>query len=179
MRFAVLVSLAAIVAAPAASSQSIGPGYGYPGNFGGSSDPAGQLSTQTNINSGGGRAWTTPVATARILIEQGRYAAAARLLSGPHVRQGKETRFLKGVSSLGMGDADTARRHFSHVARADNYREPSALTGLAAAELELGNVSAARDILGTLKEQQAKCKGECRRAKSLDRAVAALEKALV
>ncbi|WP_144037242.1 hypothetical protein [Sphingomonas sp. TZW2008] len=175
MRIAVWMSLAMVAAAPAAA-QTIAPGYGYPGNFGGSANPSAQLSTQVDPNAGG--RWVGPTRSARAMIDAGRYAEAARILSSPGVVQGKDTRFLKGVSLLALGDANAARRNFRQAARADNYREPAYLTGLAAAELKLGNQAAARGILDTLRTQQAQCDGTCTRAASLDRAVTALGRAL-
>lgn len=179
MRLAWLFPVALTAAAPAVAQVSIGPGYGYPGA------PASALGVPTNSAFQAipyfprSTQRSFPVDAARKLILDGRYAEADRVLDHFDVRQtAAETNLLKGITSLKLGNAEGARWRFLKAAKITRYRDPNALTGLAAAELSLGNKDAARAILGKLRSQQEKCGTRCTRSESLDRAVTALERDL-
>ncbi|WBH16265.1 tetratricopeptide repeat protein [Sphingomonas radiodurans] len=179
MRLAWLFPLAVIAAAPAVAQVSIGPGYGSPGAPASALGVPANSALQPTPYFPGSTKRYFPVEAARKLILEGRYAEADRVLDHFYVRQTTaETNLLKGITSLKLGDADAARWRFLRAAKITRYRDPSALTGLAAAELSLGNEDAARDILGKLRSQQEKCGTGCARNESLSRAVSALEREL-
>lgn len=178
MRLTFLLPLALAGATPAlAQNNPTVPGYtGGETNFGQSYD----------LNQTPGSGYTGPAATngkalehARLLLSQGDYAQANGQLTYLLGRMGtNEVRFLKGVALLGMGDARAARGYFDAVSKSRSYRHPGALSGLALAQIRLGNVDAAQDILRRLQVQQTKCNTGCARAPSLDQAVTVVEKAL-
>ena len=87
--------------------------------------------------------------------------------------------FLKGVTKLGLGDAAAARRYFEQSLSRGRNGTPGAMSGLALAEIQLGNMDAANDLLGRLRHQQQVCADNCDRAESLDQAIAVVEKALI
>lgn len=117
---------------------------------------------------------------AQSLIAAGRYGEADGLLSKLIGQtSSKQVRFLKGVAKLGMGDAQSARRYFEKSLYQGRNGYPGAMSGLALAEIRLGNRDAAENILDKLRYQQEKCGKDCDRAKPLDQAVAVVEKALI
>ena len=117
---------------------------------------------------------------ARALVGEGRYAEADVLLTELYGKtSSRQVRFLKGVTSLALGDAQAARRYFSKALPNGRSGDPGAMSGLALAEIKLGNSDAARDILVKLRYQQDKCGLNCDRAKPLKQAVAVVEKALI
>jgi len=119
------------------------------------------------------------VSRAQRLIAGGDYANADALLSTMIGQtSNKQVRFLKGVAKLGMGDAAAARRYFEKSLYSNRSGYPGAMSGLALAEIRLGNRSAAEDILQKLRYQQEKCRSDCDRAEPLDQAIAVVEKAL-
>lgn len=119
------------------------------------------------------------IGKAQGLLAVGRYAEADMLLSNLIGRtSSKQVRFFKGAAKLGMGDAVAARRYFKKSVHQGRNGYPGALSGLAIAEIRLGNRDAAENILQKLRNQQAKCGLGCDRAKLLDQAVAVVEKAL-
>lgn len=114
------------------------------------------------------------------LIAAGQYRQADVLLSKLIGQtSNKQVRFLKGVAKLGMGDAQSARRYFEKSLYSGRNGYPGAMSGLALAEIRLGNRDAAENILDKLRYQQEKCGKYCDRAKPLDQAVAVVEKALI
>ncbi|KQN08626.1 hypothetical protein ASE85_17015 [Sphingobium sp. Leaf26] len=114
------------------------------------------------------------------LIAAGQYGQADVLLSKLIGQSSsKQVRFLKGVAKLGMGDAQSARRYFEQSLYRGRNGYPGAMSGLALAEIRLGNRDAAENILDKLRYQQEKCGHDCDRAKPLDQAVAVVEKALI
>ena len=60
-----------------------------------------------------------------------------------------------------------------------HYRHVGAVSGLAIAEIRLGNADTARDLLQNLRSQQEKCGMDCSRAQSIQQAIGAVEKAFV
>ncbi|KAA9016402.1 tetratricopeptide repeat protein [Sphingobium limneticum] len=120
------------------------------------------------------------VAHAQKLIAAGNYAEADAMLSKIiGETSSKQVPFLKGVAKLGMGDAAAARRYFEKSLYYGKNGMPGAMSGLALAEIRLGNRDAAQNILDKLRYQQEKCSSNCDRAKPLDQAVAVVEKALI
>ncbi|MFC3442608.1 tol-pal system YbgF family protein [Sphingobium rhizovicinum] len=116
---------------------------------------------------------------AQRLIAAGDYAQADDLLSVLVGRSSsRQVRFLKGVARLGMGDAAAARRYFEQSLYRGRNGYPGAMSGLALAEIRLGNRDAAENILTKLRYQQERCGQSCDRAKPLDAAVSVVEKAL-
>ncbi|WP_088185542.1 tetratricopeptide repeat protein [Sphingobium sp. Z007] len=113
------------------------------------------------------------------LIASGDYVQADSLLTDLIGRtSSRQVRFLKGVTRLGMGDAAGARRYFEQSLYRGRNGYPGAMSGLALAEIRLGNRDAAQDILQKLRNQQHVCGNDCDRAKPLDQAIAVVEKAL-
>jgi tetratricopeptide (TPR) repeat protein len=116
---------------------------------------------------------------AQKLIATGQYAEADGILTKLVGRtSSKRLRFLKGVSRLGMGDAAGARRYFERSLSYGRGGSPGVLSGLAIAEIRLGNRDAAENILQKLRNQQKNCASNCERAKPIDDAVIVVEKAL-
>ncbi|CAM8671108.1 tetratricopeptide repeat protein [Sphingobium cupriresistens] len=176
MRLTILLPLCAAIAAPAyAQNHGIsgittnfptpmsGPITGYgPDNF-------------RSVNGGA----YNDVSRAQRLIASGNYAQADGVLTNLVGRtSSRQVRFLKGVARLGLGDATGARRYFEQSLYRGRNGYPGAMSGLALAEIRLGNRDAAQDILGKLRNQQEKCGSDCDRAKPLDQAIAVVEKAL-
>jgi len=119
------------------------------------------------------------VSQAQALIADGQYAQADDLLSDLVGRtDAKQVRFLRGVAKLGLGDAAAARRYFEQSLYYGRNGFPGAMSGLALAEVRLGNRDAAERILVQLRSQQSKCADHCDRAASLDQAITVVEKAL-
>jgi hypothetical protein len=52
------------------------------------------------------------------------------------------------------------------------------MSGLALAEIRLGNPDAARDLLQKLEYQKGKCAANCDRAQAIDQAIGVVTKAL-
>lgn len=120
------------------------------------------------------------ITRAQELIVTGQYMQADRLLTTLMGRSSsKQVRFLKGAAKLGLGDADAARRYFEKSLYQGRNGYPGAMSGLAIAEIRLGNRAAAESLLGKLRSQQAKCGSDCDRAQSLGQAVQVVEKALI
>ncbi|WP_370308935.1 tetratricopeptide repeat protein [Sphingobium abikonense] len=116
---------------------------------------------------------------ARELVAQGKYDEADPILNRLMGRTpSKDVRFLRGVTKLGLGDADAARRYFVRSVHRGFHYHPGSLSGLALAEIRLGNVDAANDILARLRKQQAACDNRCERAPALDAAITVVEKNL-
>lgn len=116
---------------------------------------------------------------ARKLIASGDYVKADNLLSDVVGRtESRQARFLKGVAKLGLGDPAAARRYFEQSLYRGRNGYPGAMSGLALAEIRLGNRDAAQEILDKLRYQRSRCSSSCDRAGSLDQAVSVVEKAL-
>jgi tetratricopeptide (TPR) repeat protein len=119
------------------------------------------------------------VRQAQTLIAAGDYGQADSLLSTLIGRTSdRQLRFLKGVTKLGLGDAASARRYFEQSLYRGRNGYPGAMSGLALAEIQLGNRDAAQELLDKLRDQQEKCGHSCDRATPLGQAVAVVEKAL-
>ncbi len=119
------------------------------------------------------------VETARNLVAQEKYREALAELGSPFVHpQSRDAQLLKGVAWLEVGDAQAARRFFRDAAKASRHRDVAAMTGLALAEIKLGDVDAAKSVLHKLQRRQATCGGTCDSAASLDAAVGGLEKVI-
>jgi hypothetical protein len=117
---------------------------------------------------------------AQALVAAGRYAEADPLLSSLMGKtSSKQVRFLKGVTKLGLGDAAAARRYFEKSLYRGRNGNPGAMSGLALAEIRLGNADAANDLLRKLRYQQDVCADNCDRANALEQAVTVVEKALI
>lgn len=94
---------------------------------------------------------------AQKLIATGHYAEADATLSRMMGRtSSKQIRFLRGVAKLGLGDAVAARRYFEGSLYMGGNGHPGAMSGLALAEIRLGNRASAESILGKLRYQQEK-----------------------
>jgi tetratricopeptide (TPR) repeat protein len=116
---------------------------------------------------------------ARALIAAGRYRDAEPVVDELLRKTGSpEVQLMKGVVLLGLGQPQAARGYFQAVVLTYNSRHAGAMSGLALADIRLGDADAARDILRTLRAQQAKCDNGCSRAPSLNQAVMVVEKAL-
>lgn len=119
------------------------------------------------------------VVKAQKLVADGRYAEADTLLNKLIGQTNSRTvHFLKGVTALGLDDPATARRFFERSLPARGYGDPGAMSGLAIAQVRLGNIDAAQRILSNLRDQQRKCGTDCDRAEPLDRAVSIVERLL-
>ena len=130
------------------------------------------------FNSAGGGMYQD-MAKAQRLIGDGQYQQADDLLATLVGRtSNRQVRFLKGVAKLGMGDAAAARRYFERSIAYGRNGSPGVMSGLALAEIRLGNRDAAHSILDRLRTQKEKCGGDCSRAVPLDQAVSVIEKAL-
>ncbi|EQB31857.1 tetratricopeptide repeat protein [Sphingobium ummariense] len=120
------------------------------------------------------------IGQAQALIAAGQYGQADAVLTKLiGATSSKYVRFLKGVTKLGLGDAEAARRYFEKSLYQGRNGYPGAMSGLAIAEIQLGNRDAAEHILEKLRYQQDKCGRSCDRAKSLEQAVGVVEKALI
>lgn len=116
---------------------------------------------------------------AQQLVAEGRFAEADPLLSKLIGRtNSRHLHFLKGVTALGLDEPATARRYFERALPSGRSGDPGAMSGLALAEVRLGNADAARHILRDLRYQQEKCRSDCDRALPLEQAVAVIERAL-
>ncbi|HUD94016.1 tetratricopeptide repeat protein [Sphingobium sp.] len=179
MRLTALLPIALAVAAPA-HAQHVGGVSGIHFNLG--------TPMSAPVNSYGGYGVTdfsrpfwqsSDIGTVQGLIATGHYAEADVLLSKIVGRtSSKQVRFLKGVTRLGMGDAEGARRYFEKSLYQGRNGYPGAMSGLAIAEIRLGNRDAAENILQKLRYQKEICSNSCDRAQPLDQAVAVVEKAL-
>lgn len=180
MRLMMLLPLLCAVALPAHAQQN---GTGISGiHFGvGYGGPVGPVTGYGPDNFlGGASAPMLELQQARTLIAGGAYGQADRLLADLVGKTpSREVRFLKGVTKLGLGDPAAARRYFEQSLYRGRNGHPGAMSGLAIAEIRLGNVDAARNILGKLRYQQEKCGRGCDRAGALRQAVTTVEKALV
>ncbi|WP_409529922.1 tetratricopeptide repeat protein [Sphingobium yanoikuyae] len=115
----------------------------------------------------------------RQLMQQGHYAQADKALN--RIMSGSndlEARFLKGVTTLALNNPEGARRYFERALPNGRSGHPGAMSGLALAEIRLGNPDAARDLLRKLEYQKEKCAGNCDRATSIDQAIGVVKKAL-
>lgn len=116
---------------------------------------------------------------AQHLVAEGRYAEVDPLLNQLIGKTSSwRVHFLKGVTALGLGEPATARRFFEKSLPSGRSGDPGAMSGLALAEVQLGNTEAARHILRDLRYQQEKCRSDCDRAEPLKRAIAVVEKVL-
>ena len=116
---------------------------------------------------------------ARELVVQGKYAEADPVLNRLMGRTpSKDVRFLLGVTKLGLGDADAARRYFERSVHRGFHYHPGSMSGLALAEIKLGNVDAANNILARLRKQREACDNRCGRAPALNAAINVVEKNL-
>ena len=180
MRLTALFLLCSAIAVPAQAQQN---GTGITGiHIGLSSFPV-----STPVNGYGpdnyavpGEALNHDMSLARKLIVAGDYVKADNLLSNVVGKTGsRQARFLKGVDKLGLGDPTAARRYFEQSLYRGRNGYPGAMSGLALAEIRLGNRDAAQDILDKLRYQRSRCSSSCDRASSLDQAVSVVEKALI
>lgn len=176
MRLTVFFSLCCAIAIPA-QAQTI---HGISGiHFGVAPSPSGPINGFAPTEFYPSAADNGDVIRAQQLIARGQYAQADRLLSTLIGRSSsKQIRFLRGTAKLGLGDASAARRYFEQSLYQGRNGYPGAISGLAIAEIRLGNRDAAESLLNKLRYQQAKCGTDCDRAQSLDQAVRVLEKAL-
>lgn len=181
MRLVFLLALGCVAASPALSqTASVSPGYGYPGSPDTAAGyPAHSGSGPSDVNGRGLWTYDRVLTQARKLIAAGDYADADTLLNYHLVNVvGNEARFLKGVASLGTGDTEKARGLFEAVVKNRGYRHPGAMSGLAVAQVRLGNVAAAREILVDLQTRQQRCGESCRYAAPLEQAITVVEKAV-
>ncbi len=173
MRLAVLLPFCCALATPAAAQN-------------GSMTPALAPPMTTPIDGWGAdnfysapRFLSRDVLKAQHLVAKGRYAEADPLLNQLIGRtSSRRVHFLKGVTALGLGQPATARRFFERSLPSGRNGDPGAMSGLALAEVRLGNADAARHILRDLRYQQEKCRSDCDRAEPLKQAVAVVERAL-
>lgn len=177
MRLTILFPILCAVAVPAYAQQN---GTGISGIHFDAGSPMGVVPITgfgPDNFKGGNR--STSLDQARQLIASGDLMQADKLLATViGETPSREARFLKGVTKLGLGDAASARRYFEQSLYRGRNGHPGAMSGLAIAEIKLGNVDAARDILHKLQYQQEKCGHSCDRAGSLKQAVGVVEKAL-
>jgi thioredoxin-like negative regulator of GroEL len=125
------------------------------------------------------RDYSVKVAKAQKLVAAGRYGEAEPVVDELLRKVGTpDIQFLKGITLLGQGQPHAARGYFQAVVLRYNTRHAGAMSGLALADIRLGDADAARSILDTLRAQQAKCDNGCSRAPSLNQAVMVVEKAL-
>lgn len=178
MRLAVLLALCCAIAVPAQAQQNA-PGISGI-HFGVSPSPSSPTTGYASTEFIGAFARNMDIGRAQNLIAAGQYVEADRLLTTLIGRtSSKQVRFLKGAAKLGLGDAEAARRYFEKSLYQGRNGYPGAMSGLAIAEIRLGNRDAAQNILDKLRYQQEKCSSNCDRAKPLDQAVAVVEKALI
>jgi TolA-binding protein len=115
----------------------------------------------------------------RQLIQQGDYARADKMLNGiMGDTSDREARFLKGITLLAMNNPAGARRYFEKALPRGRSGHPGAMSGLALAEIRLGNADAARDLLQKLEYQKQQCAGNCDRAAAIDQAIGVVTKGL-
>lgn len=172
MRFTVILPLCALLAAPAAAQNSA------PVTL---SAPVTTPIDGWGADSLGGppRSLSRDFIKAQRLVADGRYVEADSLLNKLIGQtNSRKVRFLKGVTALGLNNPETARRFFERSLPATGYGDPGAMSGLAIAQVQLGNVDAAQRILSSLRDQQRKCGTDCDRAEPLDRAVSIVERIL-
>lgn len=177
MRLTVLLPLCCAIAAPAQAQTA----HGISGiHFGVTPTPSGPITGYAPTEFSSAFSPNTNIARAQNLVAAGQYAEADRLLTTLVGRSSsKQVRFLKGAAKLGMGDAQAARRYFEQSLYQGRNGHPGAMSGLAIAEIRLGNRDAAQNILDKLRYQQDKCGSGCDRARSLNQAVGIVEKALI
>lgn len=188
MRAAILLPLGLMFAAPAmaqlAPASSAPPGTNFTDFNSFFGLPYSVVTTPApGIDTGPQGARVQPLDAARAMIAAGQYRQADAYLGqvAGHASglQRNEVRFLRGVASLGEGDAARASGLFKSVVLSQGYRHAGAMSGLALAQIKLGDKAGARDILARLKTQQARCDAGCGRAASIDQAVSVVEKALI
>jgi thioredoxin-like negative regulator of GroEL len=176
MRLSILLPLLCAATAPAYAQQN---GTGISGIHFNAASPIG-VGPVTGFgpdNFHSGR--SNSLQQAQRLIASGDFVQADNLLATAIGQtSSREVRFLKGVAKLGLGDAAAARRYFEQSLYRGRNGHPGAMSGLAIAEIRLGNVDAARNILYKLQYQQEKCGHSCDRAGALKQAVGVIEKAL-
>ena len=178
MRLPVLLPLLCAVAMPAYAQQN---GTGISGIHFNTGSPigVGPITGFGPDNFRGARADGQQLAQAQRLIASGNYIQADSVLATViGETPSRQARFLKGVTMLGLGDAAAARRYFEQSLYRGRNGHPGAMSGLALAEIRLGNVDAARTILNKLRYQQEKCGHGCDRAGALKQAVGVVERAL-
>lgn len=125
-----------------------------------------------------------PLQKARTLVSQGRYSEADVVLND--VRDATRTngallqkRFLKGVVALGQNNPESARRLFKKAASMRRSEHPGALSGLALAEIQLGDEAAARRIRDRLQTRSDACDSTCSSSTALENALGVVDKALL
>ncbi|WP_256869420.1 hypothetical protein [Sphingobium lactosutens] len=182
MRLAYLLPLSFLVAAPvAAQVAAVRQGnFGNPSKFSSwNSAPVGGWGADAG-NFGVARLDSNKLGQAQRLVAEGRYAEADPLLNELIGRtSSRHVRFLKGLAALGLGDPATARRFFERaLPGGGRVGSAGVMSGLALAEIRLGNAGAARAILNNLRYQQAKCRSDCDRAGALKQAVSMVEREL-
>jgi len=179
MRLTILLPLLCAVAMPAYAQQN---GTGISGIHFNNSSPMGVMPVTgfgpDNFRNGRSGA-VSDLQQAQHLIASGDFVQADILLATViGETPSRQARFLKGVAKLGLGDAASARRYFEQSLYRGRNGHLGAMSGLAIAEIRLGNVDAARNILHKLQYQQEKCGRSCDRAGALKQAVGVVEKAL-
>ena len=120
---------------------------------------------------------------ARVLVSQGRYAEAGAVLNDVRDVTGTnggllQKRFLKGVVALGQNNPESARRLFKKAASMRRSEHPGALSGLALAEIQLGDEAAARRICDRLQMRSDACDSACPSSAALESALGVVDKAL-
>ncbi|WP_434405873.1 tetratricopeptide repeat protein [Sphingobium sp. DN12] len=173
MRFAFLLPVIASVLAVPATAQSPDQARSYEGLR-----PS--WDNLYNVDSGVYGDFRSPqYGQVRHLMQQGLYAQADkaldRIMSGSN---DLEARFLKGVTALALNNPEGARRYFERALPHGRSGHPGAMSGLALAEIRLGNPDAARDLLQKLEYQKGKCAANCDRAQAIDQAIGVVTKAL-
>lgn len=181
MRLTVLLPLYIAVATPAFAQPQAQPVAGISGiHFNNGSAIPGSTDSYGSPSLSRAPMRDGHVERARRLIAAGHYAEADALLTRlMSDTSSKQLRFLKGVTKLGLGDAAAARRYFERSLYSGRNGYPGAMSGLALAEIRLGNRDAAEAILDKLRYQQEKCRSDCDRAKPLEQAISVVEKALI
>ncbi|WP_037488101.1 tetratricopeptide repeat protein [Sphingobium indicum] len=179
MRLTILLPLLCAVAMPAYAQQN---GTGISGIHFNTASPMGVIPVTgfgpDNFRSSHSGA-ASDLQQAQQLIASGDFVQADSLLATViGETPSRQARFLKGVAKLGLGEAAAARRYFEQSLYRGRNGHPGAMSGLAIAEIRLGNVDAARNILHKLEYQQEKCGHGCDRADALKQAVGVVEKAL-
>jgi hypothetical protein len=106
---------------------------------------------------------------ARKLIASGDYVKADNLLSDVVGRtESRQARFLKGVAKLGLGDPAAARRYFEQSLYRGRNGYPGAMSGLALAEIRLGNRDAAQPLQQQLRSRRFAGSSGFSRGKGVD-----------
>ncbi|MBV2147414.1 tetratricopeptide repeat protein [Sphingobium sp. AS12] len=176
MRLTVLLPLLCAVAVPAYAQQN---GTGISGIHFNTASPMGVMPITGFGPDNFRSSRSTSLQQAQQLIASGDYVQADSLLATViGETPSRQARFLKGMAKLGLGDAAAARRYFEQSLYRGRNGHPGAMSGLAIAEIRLGNADAARNILHKLQYQQEKCGHSCDRAGALKQAVGVVEKAL-